>query len=267
LGKAVVTGAGRGYGRVVAGKLAEAGVVVGVLGRARADVEAVASETGGWPLVADVLDPSAVQLAIDSFVAEHGQLDLLVNNAGLGGPLGLAWEVPAEEWWRTVEVNLGGTHNVTRAAIPHLLRAGGGTIINVVSHAGTARWPLGSAYAVSKAALIKYGENLAAELRRHGVAVVNYHPGIMDLGLTGDLLASAPEPGSADATVAAWFRREIDSGNAIEPGDSAARLVTLALGPARRLSGRYLTAYDDLDSVLEGADRSAAAFTLGLIAP
>lgn len=262
-----MTGAGRGYGAVVAERLAAAGHTVGVLGRNGADVDRVAAAIGGVPLLADVVDAAAVDRAVAGFVAEHGPIDTLVNNAGVGGTLGLAWEVDRDDWWRTFEVNVRGTHHATTAVPPSMLERGTGRIINVVSHAGVARWPYGSPYAVSKAALIKYGENLAQELRRLGVAVLNYHPGILEIGLTGTLFASDPEPGTTDHMVAEWFRAQIAAGRSVDAEESAAKLCRLASGALDSLSGKYVTAYDDLDELADRAGELGAGegLTLGLL--
>ena len=266
---ALVTGAGRGYGAVLARRLAAAGMTVAILGRDAERVGAVADEIDGVALVADVCDPDAIASGVRGLTERHGSVDVLVNNAGIGGPLGLAWEVDADDWWRTLEVNLRGAHTVTSAVLPGMVARGSGRVINVVSHAGTARWPYGSAYAVSKAALIKLGENLAAEVRRHGVVVLNYHPGILEIGLTDTLFAAAPPPGSVEAMVAEWFRTQIAEGRSVDADASAEQLVRLARGDADALSGRYLTAYDDLDAILARADEIAGstAYTLGLIEP
>lgn len=265
---ALVTGAGRGYGAMLARALAAAGHEVAVLGRNRSDVEAVAGEIGGVPLVADVLDEKALDAAVSALVAGHGPVDTLVNNAGVSGSFGLAWELDRDDWWRAVEVNVRGTHNATTAVLPSMLERGSGRIVNVVSHAGVARWPYGSSYAVSKAAVIKYGESLAAELKRRGVAVLNFHPGILEIGLTANLFASDPAPGTTMHMVAQWFRQQIAAGRSIDAEVSAAKLVRLASGDFDILSGRYLTAYDDLDDILRRAPEIAERddlYTLGLI--
>jgi NAD(P)-dependent dehydrogenase (short-subunit alcohol dehydrogenase family) len=194
-------------------------------------------------------------------------VDTLVNNAGVGGTLALAWEQPRTDWWRAFEVNVRGTHHATTAVLPMMLEHGAGRIINVVSNAGVARWPYGSSYAVSKAAVIKYGENLANELKRRGIAVFNFHPGILEIGLTGTLFESNPAPGTTEHMVAEWFREQIASGRSVDAGVSAQKLVRLASGEFDALSGHYLTAYDDLDELqsripdIAGSDR----LTLGLI--
>lgn len=263
----LVTGGGRGYGVEIARQLAAAGHRVAVLGRSPARVEAVAEEVGGIPVVADVLDSARLDSAVADILEMHGPIDALVNNAGVGGSLGLAWQLPRDDWWQAVEVNVRGTHNATTAVLPSMIARGSGRVVNVVSHAGVARWPYGSAYAVSKAAVIKYGENLAAELRKKGVAVLNFHPGILEVGLTATLFESDPEPGTDEHMVAQWFRQQIAEGRSVDASASAAKLARLASGDFDRLSGRYLTAYDDLDEVQARIPEIVTGdlYTLGLI--
>jgi NAD(P)-dependent dehydrogenase (short-subunit alcohol dehydrogenase family) len=181
----------------------------------------------------------------------------------------LAWEVDHDAWWRTVEVNVRGVHIVTTAVVPGMVSAGAGRIINVVSHAGTARWPYSSAYVVSKAGAIKYGENLAAEVRKHGVKVFNYHPGILEIGLTEKVFETEPEPGSLEEMVFGWFKKQIADGKSVDAVVAADTLVRLALGDADFLSGRYVTAYDDLDELISrGAEiADSRLYTLGLLEP
>lgn len=264
-----MTGAGRGYGLVVSRHLAEAGFKVAALGRDPRAIERVADEIGGVPLIADVLDRPGVQREIERLVSDHGPVGVLVNNAGVGGGFGLAWEADPDAWWHTVEVNVRGTHNVTSAVVPAMLEAGAGRIINIVSHAGTARWPYSSAYVVAKAGLIKYGENLAAEVRKHGVVVFNYHPGILEIGLTENFFATNPQPGTREGMIADWFRKQIAEGRSMDADVSARKLVRLASGEADALSGRYFTAYDDLDALFGRAAEIADSkyYTLGLLEP
>ncbi len=265
---ALVTGAGRGYGAVVARRLAADGFTVAALGRDLAAVEEVADSVGGVAVHADVLDADRVHQAVGALVTSHGAIDVLVNNAGVGGTLGPAWEVDPDEWWRTFEVNVRGTHTVTTAVVPAMVARRGGRIINVVSNAGVARWPYGSSYAVSKAAVIKYGENLAAEVRRHGVTVLNFHPGILEIGLTETLFDSNPTQGTYDAMVAGWFRQQIAEGHSIDEEASAAQLARLAGGLADALTGRYFTAYDDLEAIVaDAATLADTHYTLGLLKP
>jgi NAD(P)-dependent dehydrogenase (short-subunit alcohol dehydrogenase family) len=109
-----------------------------------------------------VTDQQAVAGAVDALGRQLGSADLLVNNAGVSGPFGDAWEVDAGEWWRAVEINLRGAYLCSRAVLPAMAARGAGRIVNITSQAGVYRWPQVSAYSVSKAAVIKFTENLAA---------------------------------------------------------------------------------------------------------
>ena len=140
----------------------------------------------------DVTDDHSVAAAVRDAEESLGPVEVLVNNAGLGGPVGEMWEVDPGEWWDTVDVNLRGTYTCSRAVLPGMVRRQRGRIINVVSKAGAHRWPYFTAYAVSKAAVIKLTESLAAETRAAGVAVLAAHPGLVRAGLTDAALADGP---------------------------------------------------------------------------
>ena len=127
---------------------------------------------------------------------------------------------------------------------------GAGRIVNITSEAGVFRWPQASAYSVSKAAVIKFTENLAAEACRYGVQAFSVHPGLTPIGLSERALADGAPPGSAEAQIYAWIRQELRAGRSAEPA-LVARLVTrLAAGHADRLSGCHLSVHDNLEAIL-----------------
>ena len=113
--------------------------------------------------------PPAWPAAVADLRHQLGPVDLLVNNAGILGPAGPLWELELDEWWTTMDVNVRGLVLATQLVLPDMVAAGRGRIINITSQAGVHRWPLASAYSVSKAAVVKLTENLALETRRHGV--------------------------------------------------------------------------------------------------
>jgi len=251
---ALVTGGGRGLGRVFAESLARAGANVAVLARSADQAAAVAESigaAGGHSLApeGDVTGQRVVEGAVERVERELGPVDLLVNNAGIWGPLGAGWEVDPSEWWRTFEINVRGSYLCTHAVLPAMTVRGRGRIVNIASHAGVHRWPQSSAYAVSKAAGIKLTENLASETRRYGVAVFSFHPGIATVGLTEVALAMDAAPGSP----AAWIQLEVAAGRVVPPERAAQVVVYLAAGLADALSGRYLTVYDDLPALVARA--------------
>lgn len=263
---ALVTGGARGYGVLIVRELDRRGMRVAVLARDPDALRRICAEVDGIPVEADVLDEEAVREGLSALSADHGPVSVLVNNAGVGGRFDLTWEAPVQDWWRTMEVNVRGTHTVTSAVVPRMIEAGRGRVINVVSQAGIHRWPMNSMYSVSKAAVIKYGENLAAEVRRFGLFVLNYHPGLLRVGLT-ETLFDGRELTRNEQLAADWFSRQFAEGRGMDPSRSAEQLGRLAAGEADALSGRYLTAYDDLDDLLRRADRvrGSDALTMGFL--
>jgi NAD(P)-dependent dehydrogenase (short-subunit alcohol dehydrogenase family) len=253
---ALVTGGGRGLGRVIAEALAGAGAAVGIIGRSPdtlAETVRAIERAGGVAAAAcaDVTDEPSIAVAVDELRRRLGPVDVLVNNAGVCGPIGPLWTAPADEWWRTIEINLRGVVACTRLVLPDMIARGRGRILNITSHAGVFRWPGVSAYAVAKSAVIKLTENLAAELRRDGVSVLSVHPGLQPIGLTEAALASDVPPGSAEGRVADWLRGELDRGRGADPDRAAGLIVRLASGRGDGLSGRHLSVHDDLDVLIE----------------
>src|SRR5207237_10143300 len=118
-----------------------------------------------------------------------GPSALLIHHAAAPGPIGRVWEVDAGEWWRTFGINLQGVFLFAHAVLPGMVARRSGRIINVSSNAGAFRWPLVSAYAVSKAAVIKFTENVARETKHYGVTVFAIHPGLLPISVTTPPLA------------------------------------------------------------------------------
>ena len=251
----VITGGGRGIGRVLARALADAGAAVGLIARSADELAQtvwLVTDADGTAAAAcaDVTDGHAVAEAIDALRRQLGPADLLVNNAGVSGPFGDVWQVDAGDWWRAVEINLRGAFLCSQAVLPCMTARGAGRIVNITSQAGVFRWPQVSAYSVSKAAVIKFTENLAAEAGRSGVRAFSVHPGLTPIGLTERALADAAPAGSAEARMYAWVRQELAAGRGAEPALVARLVIRLATGDADRLSGCHLSVHDDLDAIL-----------------
>jgi NAD(P)-dependent dehydrogenase (short-subunit alcohol dehydrogenase family) len=259
---ALVTGGGRGIGRLLGQALAGAGAAVGLIARSAGELaESVRliTEAGGRAaaVAADATSPAAIEHALGELQARLGPAHLLVNNAGIAGPAGCAWDVPAGAWWQTIEVNLGGTFLCSRFILPGMAQRGEGRIVNVTSKAGVLRWPELSAYAVSKAAVIKLTENLAAETSGSGVCVFSVDPGLLPIGLSEAAVACTAAPGSAEARRDAWIRRQLAAGRGAEPAAVTRLMVRIAAGDADDLSGCHLSVHDDLD-VMSAQARNAS---------
>ena len=247
---AVVTGGGRGIGQACALALARAGAAVAVLARSADQVSHTASQiaaSGGRAVacVADVTDRDAVEAAVGQVERELGPVDLLVNNAGAGGPIGPLADTDADAWWRCLEINLRGPLLCARAVLPGMLARRRGRIVNIASGAGTRAIPYLSAYVTSKAALIRLTENLAAEVHEQGVRVFAIQPGTVRTAMTEKALTS--EEGRRWIP---WFRETFERGEDVPPGHAARLVCLLASGRADALSGRFLDAAWDVAALL-----------------
>jgi NAD(P)-dependent dehydrogenase (short-subunit alcohol dehydrogenase family) len=154
----------------------------------------------------------------------------------------------------------------TQLVLPEMVGRRRGRIVNLSSHAGVFRWPLVSAYSVSKAAVVKFTENLAHETHRHGISVFSVHPGLLPIGLAEMALANSSPPDSHEARVFAWIRQEIAEGRGADPARAVELIVDLASGRYDKLSGRQLSVHDDIDAVLARIDdvRDTELYLLGV---
>lgn len=178
---ALVTGGGRGIGRAVAAALAQAGASVAVMGRNAASLEetcAVIARLGGQALAfpGDVGDPAAVHGVFDATRAQLGPVSILVNNAGVWSSAKLI-ETPNAVWEEIMRVNVSGAFYCCKAAVPDMLAARWGRIINIASIGGLQGMPFSAAYSASKHALIGLTRSLAGELGRYGITVNAVCPG------------------------------------------------------------------------------------------
>ncbi len=180
---ALVTGGSRGIGRAIAFELARAGasVVVGYRSGAE-EATAVAEEIGGRAAQADVADPEQAR----RLVQEAGDLDVLVNNAGLTRD-GLLARMSDEDWRVVLETNLGGTFHTCRAAARGMMKRRAGAIVNVSSIVGLHGNPGQTNYSASKAGIIGFTKALARELGNRGVRANVVAPGYVATRLTDDL--------------------------------------------------------------------------------
>lgn len=189
---ALVTGASRGIGRAIAEQLARRGLHVAInyrsnhdaAGELRAELEADGLACSLWP--ADVSDPAAAKQMLADIKREVGPVEVLVNNAGILHE-GLFFFTKLDDFWDVMRVNLGGTVNCCRFAIPMLGRNKNGRIINMASIAAMHASVGLSAYAASKASVIALSKVLARELASMGVCVNVVAPGLVESDMTDSL--------------------------------------------------------------------------------
>jgi NAD(P)-dependent dehydrogenase (short-subunit alcohol dehydrogenase family) len=185
---ALVTGAGRGIGRAVARALAAEGARVTAVARTASELQALVREieaAGGQAVfhAGDLRQRGVCEAAVDRAVKAHGGLQILVNNAGVGGHAPVA-ETSDDSWDEILGTNLTAVFRMTRAALPHLTR-GGGQVFMVSSLAGSNAIAGMAAYCASKAALDHFARCLMLEVRHAGVKVTTLAPGSVDTGFGG----------------------------------------------------------------------------------
>lgn len=243
---AVITGGGRGIGKAIAAAFVKAGAAVLLAARSKAELEVTQkelSELGRVEIMsADVsLEKDAAALA--QKVSElWGGLDILVNAAGIYGPIGPLTEADAAEWRRTIDINLVGTFLMMRAVVPLMKQQGGGRIINFVG-GGEGAYANFAAYAASKGGVVRLTETASAELKDFGIMVNAIAPGAINTKLLEDLLQAGPEKVGADA-----YQHALDQKNSggVSAEKAAALALFLAGDKSAGLSGRIISAvWDD----------------------
>ncbi|AMM21971.1 short-chain dehydrogenase [Frondihabitans sp. PAMC 28766] len=192
---ALVTGAGSGIGRAVALLLAQGGARVVATDIRQDPVDAVVHEivaSGGLAaaFVGDSSDPSSVEASVAFAVSTYGALHLAVNNAGIGGPQGLAGDIDIAGWQKVIDVNLSAVFFGVHFEIPAMLAAGGGSIVNVSSILGLVAEPTAVPYTAAKHGVAGLTKAAAAGYAAQGIRVNSIHPGYIDT----PLLANLPKP-------------------------------------------------------------------------
>lgn len=246
---ALVTGGGRGIGRGIALDLARHGWVVAVTARSEDQLAETAKLSTGRVIAvpAEISDPGSVKALARKVEASLGPVSLLVNNAATSGPFAHFWENSPEEWWHCQEVNLRGPVLLCRELLPGMIARHAGRIINLASGAGCQAFPDLSAYVVSKTALIRFSEQLALELKPHGVSVFPIRPGLVRTAMAEEARHRLP-----------YIQKMFDDGLEVTPEVVARLVLTLASGVADSLSGRLFSVGEDVEEIVRRADEVLA---------
>ena len=258
---AIVTGAGRGIGREIALGLAREGAHIIAASRTPAEIEGTIAEIGAGVAEAiavptDVASAGDVEGMVRAALNRFGRIDVLVNNAGTFGPIGPVLTNDSEEWVRTVMVNLVGTFLCTRAVLAGMVERRRGKIINLSGGGAASPRPNFTAYAASKAAIVRFTESVAKEVAAYNVQVNAMAPGPVFTRLTESIL-KAGEAAGAEALQEAYRQRS--SGNPSLP-DAVALAVFLASDESDGLSGRFISAvWDDWRAIPSQIERIASS--------
>lgn len=247
---AIVTGANQGLGLAIARRFLLEGANLAICSRDATKLAQAAEQLRKEakpaqkiiPIACDVSDPKAVSNFIATAISALGILHVLVNNAGVYGPKGSSESVDWEEWKRAIEINLYGVMLPTRAIIPHFRTQGRGKIINLSGGGATQPLPMISAYAASKAAVVRLTETFAEELRSAHIDVNAVAPGALNTRLLDEVLSAGP------ATVGSAFYQKAlkqkESGGT--PLDLGAGLCAwLASSESDGITGKLLSAQWD----------------------
>jgi NAD(P)-dependent dehydrogenase (short-subunit alcohol dehydrogenase family) len=243
----VVAGAGRGIGAEVARALAAQGADLVLAARTVAELDEVVRQVEtcdveACAVRADVADALDADRVVRAALERYGRVDVLVDAAGVYGPIGPFWETDLEEWKRATDVNLYGFLHLCRAALPAMIAAGSGSIVAFSGGGATTPLPRFSAYAASKAAVVRFVETLAEELVGTGVRVNAVAPGLVDTRLQDSVLAARGAAGDVFDKIRGL--RERGEG-AVDPAVPAALVAFLASDASAGLTGRLISAPHD----------------------
>jgi len=272
---ALITGASHGLGLEIARTYLDAGAAgICICGRDANALDRALDELGeraapGQKVIGEVIDvsrPEDVDRLLEVALTGLGEIVILVSNAGVYGPKGRLEEVDWSEWRRAVEINLFGSVLPARALTPHFVERGYGKIVQLSGGGATAPLPRLSAYAASKAGVVRFAETLAEELRGHHVDVNAIAPGALNTRMLDELLGAGPEL-LGDARYARALEQQRSGGIPLEQGAKLA--VFLGSAASDGITGKLLSAvWDPWQELSERrVDLDSDVYTLRRILP
>lgn len=258
----LITGAGRGIGKRLALGFARARAKVGLLARTKAELDLADLEiehAGGVSLRlrADVRDSGQLQAAVERLRSQYGEIDVLICAAGVQGPIGPVATVNPKQWTEVLDVNLGGTMRACRAVLPSMIENRHGKIIILVGGGAEEPRPNFSAYAASKAALVRFAETLAQEVSEANIQVNCMDPGATYTNMTDEIVRAGDAAGWREVQMATEVRR-----NGGTPPERQLQLAMfLASEKSNHISGRLISVEDNWRK-LEQKNLAQNLFTL-----
>ena len=258
----LITGAGRGIGKRLAIGFASRGARVGLLARSKAELDLADLEiehAGGTSLRlrASVCDFEQMAAAVDRMKTHYGTIDILICAAGVQGPIAPLAETSPKAWAATIETNLIGVMHSCRAVLPHMIERRSGKIIVISGRGGAGPRPWFSAYAASKAAVVRMVETLAEEVRDHNIQVNAMAPGGTYTSMTDEILKAGDRAGWKENEEAQQVRLT----GGIAPEKQIQLALFLASEASNHISGKLLHVNDDWKK-LEHANLSRDIYTL-----
>lgn len=242
----LITGAGRGVGKRLAIGFAAQGARVALLARSKAELDLASLEiehNGGTSLRlrADVNDYEALCAAVDRIRVTYGRLDILICSAAILGPIGPFVESHPRAWMETVQTNLFGVMNACRAVLPSMIDRRSGKIVALGGRGSMGPRPNFSAYAASKAGLVRFVETLADEVRDHNIQVNVMMPGGTYTSMTDEILRAADRAGWKEQEEAIELRMS----GGISPEKQIALAMFLCSEASNHVTGKIIHVSDD----------------------
>jgi NAD(P)-dependent dehydrogenase (short-subunit alcohol dehydrogenase family) len=240
----LVTGAARGIGAAIARMLAEEGATLTLLGRRREALEQLLADLPGGDhgvVVADVSEPAEVQASFQAAAAERGPISILINNAGQAesAPFG---KTSLELWNRMLAVNLSGTFLCSQAALPGMVAAGHGRIVNIASTAGQRGYAYVSAYVAAKHGVIGLTRALALEVAKKGITVNAVCPGYTETDILRESIANVvAKTGRSEADARATFAASNPQERIVQPEQVADAVRWLCGDAAAAVTGQAIS--------------------------
>lgn len=243
---AIITGGSRGIGKAIASEFLKEGANVVITSRTEDELRKTAAEfeSYGYEVLAvkaDISKKEHIKNLVNVTIEKFQTIDVLINNAGILGPLGKILDNDIDDWIKTIEINLIGTFLFSREVLPYMIEKKSGKIINLSGGGATYPRPGFSAYSTSKAAAVRFTETLAEEVKEFNIQVNAIAPGAVDTKMLRELIEKKELAGEKELKEA---KRALESGKAT-PQKAASLAVFLASSESDGITGKLISAIWD----------------------
>lgn len=268
----IITGGSGGIGRAIAITFAREGSHLVLNSRTKAELEAIRQEVKKFSLTrveifrTDVSKPEEVNKLVEFTLTKFATIDVLVNCAGVQGPIGMVTDIDSENWLETINTNLCGTFLCMKAVLPIMIAKKKGKIINFSGGGAVSPRPRLSAYSASKAAVVRLTETLAKEVREYNIDINAIAPGAVNTRLLDEVLAAGEAAGKEELAKAIKQRQE----GGVPPEKVAELTLFLASSKSDGLSGRLISLlWDNWQEIPQHLDdvMSSDIYTMRRIIP
>lgn len=268
----IITGGGRGIGKAIATAFAKECSSLVLVSRTLSELEKTKKEIESLAegrievFSVDVSQPKEVKGLVNFTLREFGNIDILVNCAGIYGPIGLATDIDNEKWLQAIHINLFGTFLCIQAVLPTMIKNGQGKIINLSGGGAVSPFPRFSAYSASKAAVVRLTETLADEVKEHHIDINAIAPGAVNTKLLDEVLEARQTAGKDFLEKSIKQKRE----GGTSPEKAAELAVFLASSKSDGLTGKLVSAvWDNWRDIPQHLDEivSSDVYTMRRIVP